>query len=705
MDQIFSSMVSPGSVAVIGASEGMDRFGGRVVHYLKKHGYGGTILPVNPRYEELQGLKCFASVSDTGTVPDVALIAVPAKALLEQVELCARAGVKAVILITGMLDEVDTDGECLQDKVLKTAAASGMRILGPNCLGIVNVIDRVALTSSLAMELPKLKAGAVGIVSQSGALMGTMIAKGTDLGVGFSRCISVGNQADLDLCDFFEYLVDDPGTKAICLYIEGLKRSERFFQVARRAHAAGKPVLAVKSGRSSAGAAIGQSHTGSLAGSYDAFVAACQAHGVTVAEDPYVMVQAADLLVRLPAVIHGAKGIGGIGSSGGSTANFADQLVGRKLRLPVVSARTRGLLEQWIPAADAHIPIDTGAFLGGTSREGIVGVVEAMLSDDDVSAVVYLMTTSPRMADYAALVPELARKMGKPIVFALMAGNMAEPVRRVLREADYPCVENLGDALAALELVLDVAKIRAEGLRPVPTRHFPKPPVPAVREGQLTESEAKALIATYGVTVAREIRVADTSSLSTLNAPSLPAVVKGVSRNILHKSEANIVRVGLSCDEDVRTACREIFQILEAKDPSGAEGLSVQEMVVGQAELFLGARFDPEFGPLITVGFGGIFVEILRDVAVAPAPVTPQQARRMLQGLKLWPLLDGARGRKAADVDAAADAVSRLSWLAADMQAMLAEIDVNPLIVRAEGEGAVAVDAAAVIHRIADARR
>jgi acyl-CoA synthetase (NDP forming) len=696
MDDTLKAMISPGSVAVIGASEGTDRFGGRVVHYLKKHGFRGRILPVNPRHAVLQGLPCFATIKDADVVPDVAVLAVPAKALL---------GVKAAILITGMLDEVDSEGENLQDRVLQAAAAGGMRILGPNCLGILNAVDHVALTPSLAMELPALKAGAVGIVSQSGALMGTMIAKGTDFGVGFSRCISVGNQSDLDLCDFFSHLIEDEATRAICLYIEGLKDSKRFFEIARAAHAAGKPVLAVKTGKSSEGAAIGQSHTGSLAGSYDAFVAACRANGVVVAEDPYVMVQAADLLVRLPQVATVPKGVGAIGSSGGSTANFADKLVGGRLRLPQVSAATRRRLEEWIPPADAHIPIDTGAFRGGTSKDGIIGVMEAMLGDDDVSAVVYLMTTSPKMADYAALVPDLVRRTGKPIVFALLAGNMAEKVRAVLREADLPCLENLTDALSALELVFEVARFRSEGLAPPPVRHFAQPMPADVPVGQLTESEAKSLIAAYGIATAREIRVRDASRLQEVEIPFLPAVVKGVSRNILHKSEANIVRIGMKTGSEVRAACADVFRILADKDPSGAEGVSVQEMVIGEAEIFLGARYDPEYGPLVTVGYGGIFVEVLRDVAVAPAPVDPQQAKRMIMGLKLWPLLNGARGRPVTDVDAAADALSRLSWLAADLQERLVEIDVNPVIVKARGQGAVAVDAAAVIGGGVDAMR
>ncbi|MBR1149420.1 acetate--CoA ligase family protein [Bradyrhizobium sp. JYMT SZCCT0428] len=697
MNSALQSMISPNIVAVIGASEGLDKFGGRIVHYLKKHGFPGKILPINSKATELQGLPCYPSIKDVGCIPDVVVIVVPAKAMLEQIELCASVGIKSAVLITGMLDEVDAGGDSLQNKVVRTAAAAGMRLLGPNCLGIVNAIDNVALTSSLAMEVPTLRPGGVGIVSQSGALMGTMMARCSDYGVGFSRCISVGNQADLELCDFFEYLIADEKTQAICLYIEGIKDRGRFFELARRAFAAGKPVLAVKAGRSVAGAAIGQSHTGSLAGSYDAFEAYCAANGVVVAQDPYVMILAADMLVRLPNAAGKPAGIAAIGSSGGSTANFADQLVGRSLRLPNVSDVTKQKLEEWMPAEDAHIPVDTGAFRGGTSRQGIISVLETMLDDDDVSSVVYAMTTSPRMTDYAAIVPEISRRTKKPILFTLLAGSMAQPVRKVLHEANYPFVDNLADAFTILELLHEVGNQKLEGLRALTTRPPGVSALPDPRSGQLTESEAKALVAAYGISTAGEVRIANEAGLSGLKQLALPAVVKGVSRNILHKSEANIVRVGLESESEVRSACEDVFRILRDKDPEGAEGVTIQEMVIGEAELFMGARFDPEYGPLVTVGFGGIFVEILRDVAIAAAPIDTATAKKMIMSLKLWPLLNGARGRNVADADSAAQAVSRLSWLAADMGSKLIEIDVNPLIVKKQGEGAVAVDAAAVI--------
>ncbi|SFU19649.1 acetate--CoA ligase family protein [Mesorhizobium sp. YR577] len=699
MQAALKSMMSPRSIAVIGASQGVDKFGGRVVHYLQKHGYSGAIYPINLKATEIRGIRAYPSVKDIGAVPDVAVMAVPAKALLEQIEHCAEIGVKSVILITGMLDEVDSTGDNLQDRVLRTAAAAGMRLLGPNCLGLVNFVDKIAMTPSLAMETPAVKAGGVGIVSQSGALMGTMIARGTDFGVGFSRCVSVGNQSDLELSDFFEYLVDDDATNAICLYVEGLKDTRRFFEIARRAHAACKPVLAVKAGRSAAGAAIGQSHTGSLAGSYDGFVAACTASGIVVAADPYVMTLAADLLVRLPRMPANPGGIAAISSSGGSTANFADQIVDRALRLPSASAETKRKLEEWMPAEDAHIPVDTGAFRGGTSKEGIVKVLEAMLADDDVAAVVYAMTTSPRMSEYAAMVPEIAARMGKPIVFSMLAGGMGAPVCKTLRDLDYPYTENLADTFSALELLTKVARAMATPLPPMQLEGTAPQPPQDLPTGQVTESEAKRLIAAFGIRPAGEIRIRHASGMAGLSGVALPAVVKGVSRNILHKSEANIVRVGLKTEDAVREAAEDIFAILAEKDPEGAEGVVIQEMVVGEVELFLGARFDPEFGPLVAVGFGGIFVEILRDVAIATAPVTPEAAKRMIMSLKLWPLLDGARGRAPADVDAAAEAVSRLSRLADQLGERLVEIDINPLIVKKRGEGAVAVDAAAVIAK------
>jgi acyl-CoA synthetase (NDP forming) len=696
-----SRIVAPRSIAVIGASDDVGKFGGRVVHYLIKHGFDGMLVPINPRRPTIRGLRAYPKVSACPERVDVAILAVPASSLLEQVEDCAAADVGACIVITGKLAEADAEGAALQDRVVDVARRAGMRLVGPNCLGIVNPVDRIALTSSLSMERDTLRAGGIGIVSQSGALMGTLISRAMDYGAGFSRGISVGNQADLDLCDFFEYLVDDPATGVICLYVEGVPDGARFLAIGRRARAAGKPVLVVKIGRSEAGARSARSHTASLAGSYPSFVAAASLAGMVMMDDPTSMVLAADALLRLPRIAAPGRGIAAIASSGGSTANLADQLEHAGLPGPTISAATRAVMEDWMLPAHVSIPVDSGSFTNGSSREGIEAILRAFTADPAIGAIVYPMTTQPGMAESAAMLPAVAREGGKPILFVMTAGDVGNDARARLTAADFPYYDRISDVLAIVRALDDEAKARSTTYASAPSRPAGAGPVASspVGAGALTESEAKRLVGTYGVHVAPEalVRTADDAAVAA-GRIGYPVVLKGVSRAVVHKSDAGLVCVGLADEAALREAFAAVQTTLDRIAPDANEGCVVQEMVRGEAELILGTQYDADFGPMVLVGFGGILVEVLKDVRLAPAPVSHARAHAMLRELAFWPVLQGVRGRPALDVEAAADALVRLSWLAADLGPRLVELDINPLIVRAANGGAVAADARATLR-------
>ena len=409
-------LIDPRSVAVVGASEDVGKFGGRVVHYLLGHGYRGRLLPINPNRRTIRGLPAFPSVSAAPEPADVAVLAVPAASLLRQVEECAAAGVGACIVITGKLADAGPAGAALQDRVLAVARAAGMRLLGPNCLGVFNVTDGAMLSSSLALEAGPLRRGGIGMASQSGALMGTLVSLGHSHGAGFSRCVSVGNQADIELCDVLEYLVEDPATRIITLYVEGLREPARFAPLLRRARSAGKPVLCVKAGRSAAGAQAARSHTASLAGGFEAFAAVCRDAGAVLLDDPAIMVLAADALDRLPRLPRAGMGVAVVASSGGSTAATADMLPGAGLRLGAMSEETRAVLRRFMPESHVHLPLDTGAFDDGTSEAGIRDCIRAFMADPDIGAVVVPMTTQPAMAERAAMLPPLCREGGRPLL-------------------------------------------------------------------------------------------------------------------------------------------------------------------------------------------------------------------------------------------------------------------------------------------------
>lgn len=295
-----SRLLRPRSVAIVGASDSLDKFGGRILANVQRHGFPGRLLPINPKRAEVRGLPAWPDIAEAPGPVDLAVIAVPGSQLLETVGAAACAGVGACVVITAQLAEFDAQGQALQDEVVALARAHGMRLLGPNCMGLISPAASLALSSTLTLQhAPALRRGGVGFVSQSGALMGTLFVIGDDHAVGFSHMVSIGNQADLELCDFLEALIEDENTRVICLYVEALKSPRRFVELARLARAAGKPVLAVKAGRTEVGASAARSHTASLAGSYEAFVAACESAGVLVFDEPEGMIVAAGVFDRL----------------------------------------------------------------------------------------------------------------------------------------------------------------------------------------------------------------------------------------------------------------------------------------------------------------------------------------------------------------------------------------------------------------------
>jgi len=690
-------LVEPRSVAVIGASDDLGKFGGRVVHYLAKFGFPGAVLPINPRGGTVQGLPAYPSVADLPDGADVAVLAVPAERLEAQVRACADAGIGACIVITGKLGEAGPEGAAIEARLAGIARATGMRLLGPNCLGIVNATGRAALSSTLALEGPVLRPGGIGLISQSGALMGTLLSLGLDYGAGFSRCISVGNQADLELCDFLDHLIEDAATRVIALYVEGLRDPPRFRALLARARAAGKPVLVVKAGRSEAGARAARSHTASLAGSYAAFEAVCRAGGAATMEDPATMILAADALDRLPRLAAPGLGVAVMASSGGAVVTAADQLPGIGARLARMGDATRAALAALMPDDHVHLPLDTGSFHGGTSEAGIRAALAAFMADPDVGAILYPMTTMPRMADHAARLPAISREGGKPILYAMTAGRVGDAARAAMLERAFPWFDRVGDALAALRAMEAVAA------RPAARPERPPgagPAVPArLRPGPLTEAETKRLVAAYGIPVTRQaLARTPEEAAAAADAIGYPAVLKGVSRAVAHKSDLGLVRLGLGDAAAVRAAAAEILRTLERVAPGAAEGVLVQETGRGEVELILGVVHDPGFGPMVLAGAGGTLVEVTRDTGLAPAPIGPEEAEALLRRLAVWPVLQGVRGRPPADVAAAAEALSRLSWLAHDLGDRLAELDINPLVVRARGGGVLALDGRATLR-------
>ncbi|MGA0032243.1 MAG: acetate--CoA ligase family protein [Burkholderiales bacterium] len=696
------AILNPRSVAVIGASSDPAKFGGRVMQFLVKHGYRGRIVPVHPAAAEVFGMPAVATLTATDPV-DVCILALPAAHLPAALEDCGRAGARGVVVITADFAETGAAGGARQNELLQIVRRHGMRLIGPNCLGYINPHLQLALTSSVALATEPMPRGAIGLASQSGSLMASLISHAQDLGTGFSVAATVGNQADIELCDLVEYFIDDENTRAICLYIEGLKNGARFLELAQRARAAGKPILAVKAGRSAAGQQVAQSHTASLAGSYAVWEAACRDHAVILLDDPEALIYCADFLIRFGAPATSAVAV--MSPSGGTVAVTGDRVVAAGLALAEPGEAARHALQKLLPPGRTFNPLDVGGLPRSSGLDSALTAYELLANDPAVGAILIAVATTPQLEDKVRRWGAAALAGKKPTAILLTPGALVDDARTALKEIGCPYTNRLDDALRVLRSAVDYG----EALRNPPPVAPPATIAAAVRgiatalpDGRLTEPETKTLLRACGINTTEDV-LATTPDDGVAQARHIgyPVVLKGVCRDLVHKSEVGAVKLGIQDADALRAAWRDIAAGIAGHLPGASlDGCVVQPMLSGGSELIVGCRWDAQFGAVIIVGSGGVLVEILDDVQMAVAPVSAAHAKRLIAALRIAPVLAGARGRKPADIDALADTVARLSELAAALGPRLSELDINPLLVREAGRGVIALDGRATLaHR------
>jgi acyl-CoA synthetase (NDP forming) len=678
-------ILHPRAVAVFGASDDRDKFGGRIVYFLIEHGFTGRIVPINPRRSEIRGHTAYAHLTDAPTGVDVAILAVPSQHLLPAIRECAAAGVGACVIITTGFAEADAAGADLQQRILDIATPVGMRIVGPNCMGLINPGWQLALCSSVVLDTERLLTGRIGLVSQSGALMVSLFDRAAGDGIGFSACVSLGNQSDLEICDFVEYFIDDSGTDAVCVYIEGLRDPQRFARAAARCRRAGKPMVVLKTGKTEDGVRAARSHTASLAGSYDTFAAMCRAHGVVLVDDPVTMVRVADLLLRYPRLT--ADGIGILSGSGGGAGIMVDRVVAAGLHLARLSSQTRAALGQLLLPPQADNPVDLGGRLPSQPDDIAAPALRSLVADPDVGVLLMYLTSMPFFEARTRTLATEALAAGKPVVALMLPGPAGERPRAVLRDVGCPYFDSAEDLLAALRGLFDHHRMVAE-----PTDMSERPADLPVTLPAL--HDLPHLAATYGIPVPADAMCTTCEqAVESASAIGYPVVLKGVVTGVAHKTDLGLVKTNLRDPTAVNAAWRDIATSVAAHGLSTAFiGVMVQEQVAPGLELIASIRHDPQFGPFVLVGAGGTLVELMRDTASAPAPLSHNAAHRLICSLRSAALLDGWRGSPPRDLDAIADALVRLSWLAVDLGTRLVDLEINPLIAGAVGAGVRAAD-------------
>jgi acyl-CoA synthetase (NDP forming) len=696
----FSRLFGARSIAVIGASADEKTPSGQPLMHLRNLGYPGEVYPVNPRYEVIGAWRCYPSVSALPAVPDVALVAVAAERAPAVLEECGRKGIRFVIMITSGFAEMGEAGVAAQARLLETARQHGISMIGPNCQGMINAADGFSLGFGAPYGL-RYNKGGISMTSQSGAWGNAVMILANQEGLGFRHYVSTGNEAQTTSLDVVDWYLDDPQTRLVVSYVEGFQDAHRLVGIGRKALELGKPYLLWKVGTSEAGARAAASHTANLGGEMALYRAAFEQSGIIEVTD------VDDLADRAHALLTGRRPGGNrvavISMSGGAGVLMADHCAAAGLELPTLSPLTLERLRAILPAfAGLNNPIDVTGNV--SAREGsFVEALELILADPlvDMLGICLASISGPAGNQIAIDVARVCAATTKPVLVAWCADvertregyEALAAVGTPRYDTPVRCARGM-DALWHFERARrDHERISAE-----PVLRLERPAQRQAMAGlqaDLTEYQAKQVLADYGIPVTREaLATTAEQAVDLAGQIGYPVVMKIVSPMIPHKTEAGGVKVGVRDAQAVRDAFAEIVANAGRHSPGAPiDGVLVQAMVSGGTEVILGVTQDPLFGPAILFGLGGIFAEVMKDVCFRIAPITRSEAMAMIRSIKAFPILDGARGRPKADLEALADALVRLAALAVDLQDSIAEIDINPLIVLPAGQGVVAVDA------------
>ena len=683
-------MFRPASVAIIGASSDPARIGGMPLAFLKANRFAGPIYPVNPKGPTIQDLPSFPSIRDIGRPVDLALIAVPAVHVIPSLEACIEVGVRAVIIFSAGFAEIDAEGARQQERIAAIGRAGGIRIMGPNCIGLVNFSTGLYMSFHPAFAFSGKPGGTLGIVTQSGAFGGHLHRMALDRDISFSYCITTGNEADVDVADGLAFLAEDPGTRAIQVYLEGFRKGRKLMRALELAQRNGKPVIAIKLGRTEVGAAAAQSHTAALAGADAVWDAVFRQFGVYRATsiEEFLEIGIACAVAPRPA----NDRVGLVTVSGGVGVLMADAAADYGLDVAAMPQPPQDKIKKLVPFAATRNPIDiTGQVVNDFSLLG--QAIEIIAAEGGYGSLVPFIGSSARVPERAARLLELFAQMRTQYPeLLLVAAAISPPEFRIgLQALGYLSYE---EPVSAVRAVAALAAFR---------RHFERtdaPPgaagaVPALaRGGPLSEFDSLRFLGAAGVPVVDARLVGSVAEAEAAAAAlGFPVALKVAAAHILHKSDVGGVALGLNSPAALREAHAAMAAGVAAKIGRAVETFIVAPMIGDGVETVLGVNRDPVFGPVVMFGLGGIFVEALGDVVFRAAPFGLDEAHRMIRGIKSFRVLEGMRGRQPADIDALAAALARLSVIAAAHGDALESIDVNPLLVRAKGQGAVALDA------------
>jgi acetyltransferase len=694
---VIERMFYPRSVAVVGASNDADKFTGRVLKHLLKSQFNGAIFPVNPNRTEVQGVRAYPNLRDIQEPVDVAVMMVPNSRLFDALEDCRAKDVGAVLVLNSGFAEAGEDGKRLQEKLRAFARDSGIRICGPNCNGYVNVLDQLIVGTSGAFDRSEFVPGDIAFLVQSGGVAGVLLDLAQDKKIGLSYCVSVGNEADLDIADFVEYLAEDARTNVIALFVEGIDAGRRFLAAVEKARARGKRVVACKVGRSAKGHQAASAHTGKLAGSALVWREAMKRAGVAEVADIEELVESANLMSKF--VVPKGNRLAILTLSGGQGVLLADLCDAHGIALPPPSSSASALRAALPDFAGLANPIDLTGQASG-DPDVMERVVRSLADDAEYDAVLLVLVASPVAARlWTERIARFAGELAKPTAVLWTGGRGLDVWRNRLLDARVPLFSSATVAIRAFAGYFAAdsgtqrhGSVKTDTARTKRAREFLRG---KLAQG-IAEPEAKEIAKMYGIPVPREFLVtSEKQAPDALRSLEGAAAMKLISPDILHRSDGGFVRLGIATSE----AAAECYRDLVARAGNArVRGVLVQPMVRGVAEVIAGISYDPQFGPVVLFGSGGVAAELANDVAMRLCPLSGEDCRAMITTTKAGKILAGYRGAAAGDIEAVVKVLLSLSDLAMELGPAVKEMDINPLIVAEKG--VVAVDVRLVVGDI-----
>lgn len=692
---------NPSGVAIIGASSNPAKLSYGVVKNLKGHGYTGGIYPVNPKGGEILGLTVYPSILKVPNPLDLAVIMVPAPIVPVVLKECGERGLEAVIVITGGFREAGPEGEKLEAQLRTIIETYKMRLIGPNCVGVMDA--HLPLDTTFITDMPS--PGAISFVSHSGAICGGTTDWAREVGVGYSRIASLGNQLDVDITDGLTMMQDDTYTRVINIYAEGMPDGRRFVRVARTIFRS-KPIVMLKAGVTSAGTRAVASHTGALAGSEEAYRAACHRAGALVVESLQEQNDVAMVLATQP--LPKGNRVAILTNAGGPAALAADELARRGLILAQISEETQRALREVVPqGAQLGNPID---MLGGPRADMYSAAGKILLADPNVDIVmaIFVPQAITPVNDVAQHVVETTNTYDKPVIGCLVGGESIPEAMRILNTSGVPCYQDPNRAARALGGLYQYVQLRTRpDLTPEPIDDVNVERVSRIlnqvwqRDGQgfLDSQTASEVAEAYGIEVPPSaLAITPSEAVEIARRIGYPVAMKLIAEDIVHKADVGGIALNLTSEREVRTAFEKMMGDTGDTKPTGESRVMIQQMAPQGQEIILGAQRDAQFGPLVMVGMGGRYVEVFQDVAFRLAPLNREDAMTMIDETAAGRIMRGVRGASPRDLPKAAEVLCRVGQLVSEFSC-ISELDINPLIVGGEGEGTWAVDVRIAIDR------